>query len=102
MSAVFFTARQLIGLYILPKWQKCNEEHFTQNRLPSLVNEKKRSSGQKIAINFSLLMDKSMDQKGHQVVDELRRLKIFRAPYPRSRQTSDRVTFGCSNISKED
>jgi hypothetical protein len=44
-----------------------------------LLPQKKRSSGQKTAINFSGDMDNSMRHNGHQAVDEFRRLKILRA-----------------------
>jgi hypothetical protein len=47
-----------------------------------LFNEKKRFSRQKTAIIFSLHMDNSMCHNGHQVVNELRRLKILRALHP--------------------
>jgi hypothetical protein len=46
------------------------------------VNEKKRFSHQKTAINLSVQMDNSICHNGHRVVDELRRLKILRAPHP--------------------
>jgi hypothetical protein len=52
MIPVFFTARQLIGLDILPKGQKCNQEHFAQNRLPSLLNDKKYFRDRKPRSNF--------------------------------------------------
>jgi len=74
---------------------------LVQNILPSLPNEKKRFSRKKTAINFSVHMDNSMCHNGHRVVDELRRLKILRAPIHPTRQTSVRATFGCSEISKE-
>jgi hypothetical protein len=47
-----------------------------------LRNEKKCFSRMKTAIDFSLRMDNSMWHNGHRVVDELRRLKILRAPHP--------------------
>jgi hypothetical protein len=77
-----FTARQLIALDALPKGQKYNQEYFVENILPPLLNEKKRISGQKTAIQFSWHIDNSMCHNGHRVVDELRRLKILRAPHP--------------------
>jgi hypothetical protein len=49
-----------------------------------LLNKKKRFSDQKTAIKFSVPMDNSMCHNGHRVVDELRRLKILRAPHPPS------------------
>jgi hypothetical protein len=79
---VFFTALQLIALDALPKGQKYNQEYFVQNIHPSLLHEKKRCSCQKTAINFSVHMDNSMWHNGHQVVDELRRLKIHTALHP--------------------
>jgi hypothetical protein len=79
---VFFTARQLIALGTLPKWQKYNQKYFVQNILLSLLNEKKRFSRQKTSIKISVHMYNSMCHNGHRVVDELHRLKIFRAPHP--------------------
>jgi hypothetical protein len=84
MIAVFFRARSLIALDSLPKGQKDNQENLVQNILPSLRNEKKPFSGQKTAIKFSVQLGNSICHNGHQVVDELHRLKILRAPYPRS------------------
>jgi histone-lysine N-methyltransferase SETMAR len=82
MISVVFTARQLIALDALPKGQKWNQEYFTQNVFSSLLNEKKHLSRQKIATNFSLHMNNSMCHNMHRIVDELRRLKIFRASHP--------------------
>jgi hypothetical protein len=82
MITVFFTARQLITLDTLPKGQKYSQEYFVQNKLPSFLNEKKRFSRQKTAINFSVHMDNSMCHNGHRVVDGFRLLKILRAPHP--------------------
>jgi hypothetical protein len=65
----------------LPKWQKYNQEYCIQNILSSLLNERNRFSRQKTAINFSLHMGNSMRHNGHRVVNELRRLKILRAPH---------------------
>jgi hypothetical protein len=39
-------------------------------------------SRQKTAIKFSVQMDNSMCHNEHQIVDELRRLKILRVPHP--------------------
>jgi hypothetical protein len=47
-----------------------------------LLNEKKRFSRQKTAINFSLHMDNLIRHNVHKVLDELRRLKILRALHP--------------------
>jgi hypothetical protein len=47
-----------------------------------LLNEKKRFSRQKTAMNSSMHLDNSMRHNGHRVVDESRRLKILRAPHP--------------------
>jgi hypothetical protein len=47
MITVFPAARQLISLDALPKGQKSNQEHFVQNNIPPLLNEKKRFSRQK-------------------------------------------------------
>jgi hypothetical protein len=79
---VFLTARQLIALDALLKGQKDNQEYFVENILPSLLNAKKRFLRQKTAIKFSVQMDKSMCDNRHRIVDELRRLKIFRTPHP--------------------
>jgi hypothetical protein len=79
---VFSTARQVIALDAVPKWQKSSQEYFAQNMLPSLRNEKKRFSRQNTAITFSVHMDNSMCHNGHRVADELRRLRILRAPHP--------------------
>jgi hypothetical protein len=81
MILVFFTARYFIVLDALHKGQKYSQKYFVQNILPSLTNEKKRFSRQKTVINFSVYMDNSMCHNGHQVVDELHRLKILTAPY---------------------
>jgi hypothetical protein len=82
MMTVFSTARQLIVLDAFPKGQKYNQEYFVQNIFPPLLNEKKRFSRQRTAINFSAQMDNLMPHNGHRVIDELRRLKIARVPYP--------------------
>jgi hypothetical protein len=58
------------------------QKYFVQNMFPSLHNAKKHFARQKTAIQFSLPIDNSMCHNGHQVVDELRRLKILRAPHP--------------------
>jgi hypothetical protein len=57
MITVFFTARQSMALDILPKEQKYNQKYFVQKIFPSLLNEKKRFSRQKTAINFSVHID---------------------------------------------
>jgi hypothetical protein len=80
--SVFFTARQFIAVDAFPKRQKYNQEYFVHNIFPLLLNEKKRFSGQKTAINYLLHMDNSTRQIRHQVVDEFRGLKILRAPPP--------------------
>jgi hypothetical protein len=79
---VFFTARQLIVLDALPEGQKYNQESFVQKISRSFLNQKKRFSRQKTAINFSVRIDSSICHNVHWVVDELRPLKILRAPYP--------------------
>jgi hypothetical protein len=82
MIAVFFTAGQFIVLDALPKGQKCNQKYLVQNILPSLLNEKKRFSCQKPAIKFHVDMDTSMCHNEHEFVNELRCLKILKAPHP--------------------
>jgi hypothetical protein len=82
MIHVFFTARQLIALYALPKGQKYNQEYFVQNTLPPLLNQKKRLSRHEIVINSSVHMDNLMCHNRHRVADELRRLEILRVPHP--------------------
>jgi hypothetical protein len=74
--------RQLISLDAHPQGQKYNHEYFIRNILHSWFNEKKHFSRQKTAINFSVYMDNSMCHDRHRVVNELRRLKIFRALHP--------------------
>jgi hypothetical protein len=101
MITLFCTARQLIVLDALRKGQKCNQEYFVHNLLPSLLNEKKRFSGPKTAINFPVHMDNSTCYNEHQVVDELRRLKIFRAPRPRYSRDISSFDFGMLGYFKE-
>jgi hypothetical protein len=48
--AVIFIVRQSIPLDALPKVLKCNKEYCVQNILPSLLNEKKRFSRQKLRL----------------------------------------------------
>jgi hypothetical protein len=66
----------------LPKGQKCSQEYFVQNMVPSLLSDKKLFSPRKAAITFSVQMDNSICCNRHQVVDELCRLKILRALHP--------------------
>jgi hypothetical protein len=82
MITMCLTARQLIALDALPKGQKSNQEYFVQDILSPLLDEKKRFSCQKTAIDFSLQMNNSLCHNGHQVVSELHRLTILRAPHP--------------------
>jgi hypothetical protein len=82
MIPVFSTAWQLIALDTLPKEQKCNQESFVQIILPSLLNEKNRFWRRKIAMNLSVQINNWMCHNGYRVVNELRRLKILRAPHP--------------------
>jgi hypothetical protein len=68
MIPVFLTLRQLIAL--------------DEKILPFFLDEKKRFSGQKPAIKFPVRMDNSMCYNGRRFADELRLLKILRAPHP--------------------
>jgi hypothetical protein len=81
MITMFFTVQQLIAMNALAKGQKYDQEYFVQNIFPSLFNEKKHFSHQKIMIKFFVHMNNSMYQNRHRVVDELRRLKILTAPH---------------------
>jgi hypothetical protein len=42
MITVFFTARQLIALDVLPKGQRYDQEYFVQKILLSLLHDRKR------------------------------------------------------------
>jgi hypothetical protein len=81
MITVFFITRQLIAVDALPQWQKHNQGYFVQNIFPSLLNEKKRFSRQKTAINFSVHIDNSICHNGHRAVDELCPLDILRVSH---------------------
>jgi transposase len=79
---IFFTARQLIMVNILPKRSKFNQQYFIDYMFPDLKTENCNFHRRMPRPTFYVHMDNSMCHNGLKVVSKFDKHCITRLPYP--------------------
>jgi hypothetical protein len=82
MITIFFTARQLILLDVLPKGSKFNQQYFTDYVFPDLKTENLNFGRRMPLATFWVHIDNSMGHNRLKVVSKFDKHHIARLPHP--------------------
>jgi hypothetical protein len=94
MITVFFTARKLIVLDVMPKGWKYNQRYFVDKIVPGLKRGKMSFVCRKPESTFWVHMDNSMCHNGAKSTSEFQKHNLARMPHPPYSPDISRVTFG--------
>jgi hypothetical protein len=82
MITLFFTARKLIVLDVMPKGWKSNQRYFIESILSGLKRGKMSFAPRKPGSTFWVHMDHSMCQNGAKITSEFQKHRLARMPHP--------------------
>jgi hypothetical protein len=82
MITLFFTARKLIVLDVMPKGWKYNQLYFIDNIVPGLKRGKMSFARPKPGSTFWAPMDTSMWHTGAKITSEFQKHHLARMPHP--------------------